>query len=154
MPLEEDARQRVVDALLELLASTFRLYLETLFAHWNVTGPGFFELHKAFRKQYELLFENTDRIAERIRALGVVLELESAPEAITGERDAKKLCKALAKSHHAAADQAREVYEVAEEAGDVGTGMLLEELALAHEKAAWMLDAYVGSNLTEEPAET
>jgi starvation-inducible DNA-binding protein len=38
-------------------------------AHWNIEGPDFFELHKAFEKQYEEFLEAVDEIAERIRAL-------------------------------------------------------------------------------------
>jgi DNA-binding ferritin-like protein len=38
-------------------------------AHWNIEGPDFFEIHTAFEKQYEELFEVVDEIAERIRAL-------------------------------------------------------------------------------------
>lgn len=154
MPLDKDARSSVVDALLVHLAATFRLYLETQFAHWNVQGPGFFELHRAFRKQYERLLEDVDRIAERVRALGATLELEDPPEALTGESDAKKLCKSLADAHAVAGDGAREAHGIATEAGDVASAMLLEELALCREKEAWQLRAYLGDSLTAEPAET
>lgn len=59
----------MVDALNQVLADSYALMAMTHTAHWNVEGPDFFELHKAFQKQYEDLFEAIDEIAERIRAL-------------------------------------------------------------------------------------
>ena len=154
MPLDQDARSRIVDALLTQLAVTFSLYLETQFAYWNVTGLSFFELHRAFRKQNRRLLKDIDRIAERIRALDVTIEMEQAMEAPGGEMGAEKLCKALADGHAAAADGAREAYAVAEEAGDVATAMLFEDLAFYREKEAWHLRAYYDASLTEAPAQS
>ena len=106
MPLDQDARSRMVDALLAHLGLTFRLYLETQFAHWNVQGPGFFELHRAFRKQYRRLLGDVDRIAKRIRALDTTLEMGEV-DVMDVETDPEKLCKSLADAHAAAADGAR-----------------------------------------------
>jgi starvation-inducible DNA-binding protein len=130
----------MVDTLLELLESTFDLYIAATLAHWNVQGPGFFELHKAFRKLYERRQEDLDRIAERVRALGDTIKLlgdEMQPEV-----DGAKLCRALLDAHEKAAKRTKEACKEAEEAGDVGTSMLLEELVHCLEKDAWMLRSY------------
>jgi len=50
------------------------LYVKTRNYHWNVTGPHFHELHKAFEAQYQALEGEIDEIAERGRALGVKAE--------------------------------------------------------------------------------
>src|SRR5688572_16504378 len=59
----------VVRALNLLLADSYALMANTHYAHWNVEGPGFFALHKAFEHHYEELFKAIDEIAERVRAL-------------------------------------------------------------------------------------
>jgi DNA-binding ferritin-like protein len=45
MVADKDA-QRVADALSNVLADTFVLYLKTHNFHWNVTGPMFHTLHQ------------------------------------------------------------------------------------------------------------
>lgn len=40
------------------------------YAHWNVKGTGFFPAHKLFDKIYDGVVDATDRIGERITALG------------------------------------------------------------------------------------
>jgi hypothetical protein len=59
----------LVDALNLALADSYALMALTHLAHWNIEGPGFFSLHKAFQEQYENLFEAVDEVAERVRAL-------------------------------------------------------------------------------------
>src|SRR5919197_211321 len=71
LPMVEDKDgQRVADALSNVLADTFVLYLKTHNFHWNVTGPMFQTLHSMFEEQYNELWTAGDLIAERIRALG------------------------------------------------------------------------------------
>ena len=77
-----------------------------------------------------------------------------APPGSTTDRPGEYQAGALGDAHAAVADGAREAYEVAEEAGDVASASLFEELALCREKDAWHLRAYCGASLTEEPAET
>src|SRR5580698_6977116 len=60
---------RLVEVLNLVLADSYALMALTHLAHWNVEGPGFFALHKAFEEQYENLFEAVDEVAERVRAL-------------------------------------------------------------------------------------
>src|SRR5574338_1515803 len=68
---DQDA-QRVADALSNVLADTFILYLKTHNFHWNVTGPMFRPLHEMFEEQYNELWLAVDAIAERIRSLGYI----------------------------------------------------------------------------------
>src|ERR1051325_4110968 len=71
LPVAKDKDvQRVADALSNVLADTFILYLKTHNYHWNVTGPMFHTLHLMFEEQYRELWAAGDEIAERIRALG------------------------------------------------------------------------------------
>src|SRR4029450_8867139 len=59
----------VIEGLQTVLADSYQLMALTHLAHWNVEGPGFFQLHEAFEHQYEDLFHAIDDIAERVRAL-------------------------------------------------------------------------------------
>src|SRR5689334_11310354 len=68
--IEDKDAQRVADALSNVLADTFILYLKTHNFHWNVTGPMFHTLHQMFEEQYNELWLAVDAVAERIRSLG------------------------------------------------------------------------------------
>src|SRR4029078_4179106 len=65
-----DDTQKVVEALSNVLADTFTLYLKTHNFHWNVVGPLFHTLHLMFEEHYNEPWLASDAIAERIRALG------------------------------------------------------------------------------------
>ena len=62
--------QSIVNALKDVLADSYTLYLKTQNYHWNVEGPHFKTLHLLFEEQYTDLATAVDDVAERIRALG------------------------------------------------------------------------------------
>ena len=68
--ISDKDRAAIAQGLSRLLADTYTLYLTTHNFHWNVTGPMFNTLHTMFMGQYTELWNSTDVIAERIRALG------------------------------------------------------------------------------------
>ena len=68
--IERQDRAAIAEGLSRVLADTYTLYLTTHNFHWNVTGPHFNSLHAMFMDQYTELWNATDVIAERIRALG------------------------------------------------------------------------------------
>lgn len=139
-------RTAIADGLSRVLADSYTLYLKTHNFHWNVTGPLFNTLHTMFETQYTELAAAVDEVAERIRALG-----EPAPGSYaqfggltsiseeTGQPPAEEMIRQLAKGHEAVARTAREVFPVAEKAGDEPTADLLIQRMQVHEKAAWML---------------
>ena len=53
-----------------ILASLLDLRQRTHAAHWMVSGPNFYGLHKMFEDQYNKLLELADRVAEHMRTLG------------------------------------------------------------------------------------
>ena len=63
------SNQPVIKGLYTVLADTYALTIKTHNYHWNVEGPGFASLHQLFENQYNELFEATDVLAERMRAL-------------------------------------------------------------------------------------
>ena len=69
--IDPEQRREVADAMSNVLADAYRLYINTQGLHWNAEGPLFFSLHKLTESQYQELAESIDDVAERIRALGL-----------------------------------------------------------------------------------
>jgi starvation-inducible DNA-binding protein len=149
MVVDKDG-QRVADALSNVLADTFILYLKTQNFHWNVTGPMFHTLHQMFEEQYNELWLAVDAIAERMRALGFVAPgsygeftkltyLQESPVA----RNAGEMIAELLRDHETVARTTRSALAAARTAVDAPTEDLLTQRLSGHEKAAWMLRSLV-----------
>jgi len=146
--LEGKDRKRLAELLEHALADTYVLYTKVQGVHWNVSGPGFYSIHKMTEEQYENLADSIDELAERIRAIGFLapsrlqrfLELTSIEEA---GRDVKPaaMVETLAKDHQAVAKRLREAVKEADEVDDVFTADMLTTRIGHHEKFAWMLRA-------------
>ena len=144
--IPEGQRVEIAQGLSRLLADTFTLYLRTHYFHWNVTGPMFNTLHLMFETQYTELWNATDDIAERIRALDEIApgtyhqfkklssltDVEEAPPA-------KKMIAELLEGHETVARTARSVFPAAEKGSDEATIDMLTQRIQTHEKTAWML---------------
>jgi len=138
--------QKVGEALSNVLADTFTLYLKTHNFHWNVVGPMFHTLHMMFEEQYNELWLAGDAIAERIRAVGCTapgsyrefskLTYLREPEA---PPSATEMIGELLRDHETCARTARWALSIARTAVDAPTEDLLTQRLIAHEKAAWML---------------
>ena len=136
----------VVEALKNVLANSYSLYLKTQNYHWNIESPNFKALHVLFEEQYTDLAKAIDTIAELIRALG-----EKAPgtfdayikrSSITpGDENAS----AQTMLEELLADQLTlqkilgQALTAAQQEGDeVVVGFVTDRLTV-HRKAAWML---------------
>ena len=138
--------QKVGEALSNVLADTFTLYLKTHNFHWNVVGPLFHTLHLMFEEQYNELWLAGDAIAERIRAIGCTapgsyrefskLTYLRESEAVLS---ATEMIAELLRDHETSARTARWAFSVARTAAGAPTEELLTQRLIAHEKAAWML---------------
>lgn len=140
----------VVDALNLVLADSYALMALTHQAHWNVEGPDFFSLHKAFQSQYEDLFEAIDEIAERVRALdayavGGLSRLAKLAEMdeFTAPLPQKDFVAGLIVAHEKLVEDAVKARDLCGEAGDLETQDLLIGRIAWHQKTAWMLKSYL-----------
>lgn len=148
MTTELNQKTELANALSKLLADTYTLYLKTHNYHWNVTGPQFHSLHLLFEGQYNELALAVDDIAERIRTLGfpapgsyaAFSKLASLEEA-TGTPEAAEMVKDLAADQAIVIKTLKQVWALANDAGDEGTIDLLSGRLSVHEKTAWMLNA-------------
>jgi starvation-inducible DNA-binding protein len=144
--ISETDREAIATGLSRLLADSYTLYLKTHNYHWNVTGPLFNTLHQMFEAQYTELATAVDEIAERIRALGhrapgsykefaALTSIVEDTEAPSAER----MIEQLVIGQETVVRTARDVFPVADEAGDEPTADLLTQRMNLHEKNAWML---------------
>jgi len=149
--IAESDRFSIADALSQLLADSYTLYLKTHNYHWNVTGPHFGALHALFETQYTDLALAVDAVAERIRALGhrapgSYAEFSARTdlyEATTEPVTAMEMVAALATDHQMVARAAARVISVANAGGDEPTAGLATTRQEVHEKAAWMLRSFL-----------
>lgn len=138
------------EALSRLLADSYTLYLKTHNFHWNVTGPMFTTLHTLFETQYTELALAVDEIAERIRALGAkapgsyreFAELSRVADA-EGSPSAQDMIDELVGDLDTVVQGAKEVFEVAEAAGDQASADLAVRRMDISEKNAWMLRSHL-----------
>jgi starvation-inducible DNA-binding protein len=145
--ISPDDRSAIAAGLSALLADTYTLYLTTHNFHWNVTGPMFNTLHMMFMTQYTELWNAVDPIAERIRSLGHTApgsyaqfnSLASIPDAPASPPKALDMVRILVSGHEAVARTARELFPLADKAGDEPTADLLTQRLTMHEQTAWML---------------
>ncbi|MBA2560404.1 MAG: DNA starvation/stationary phase protection protein [Propionibacteriales bacterium] len=149
--IADSDRSSIADALSQLLADSYTLYLKTHNYHWNVTGPHFGALHAMFETQYTDLALAVDALAERIRALGhrapgsyaeFSVRTEVA-EATIEPTKAMEMVAALATDHQMVARAAARVISVANSGGDEPTAGLATTRQEVHEKAAWMLRSFL-----------
>ena len=143
-------RSDMAENLSEILAATYKLTIKSHIYHWNVVGPLFRSLHLLTEEHYNELFEATDTIAERIRAIGF-LAPEKMGDISAFSPDAKAISALSAEDmihdlisdHEAAVRAMRKAGEKAGDAGDLVTEDMLTARLTFHEKALWMLRAIV-----------
>ena len=138
--------KEITQGLTQVLADTFVLYLKTHSFHWNVEGPNFHSLHELFEEQYTELWEATDELAERIRALGeyapngwAEMNKHAKLEEAGQLPDWKGMLQALEEDNRTIVDNIYPVLRLAEDAGDEATVDMLIERTQVHEQVAWML---------------
>jgi len=142
----------ITELLSHVLSDAVVLYTKTRKFHWNVSGNSFMELHKLFEKQYKILEEAIDEIAERINKLGAktpgtmqefigMASLKEAPGKYPSQKD---MIRELLKDHEAVIIQLRKfIGDCDEKYGDIGTSDFLTDLLKEHETIAWTLRRYL-----------
>jgi starvation-inducible DNA-binding protein len=141
---------RLVEGLNQVLADSYALMALSHAAHWNVEGPAFFSLHKAFEEQYENLFEAIDEIAERVRALdayapgGLSAFVKTAGmDEFKAPMPQKDYVAGLIMAHEKALDDATGTRELAAELNDLETQDLMIKRITWHQKTVWMLKSFL-----------
>lgn len=143
----------VTQALQDVLASTYGLYLATHNYHWNVEGSNFVSLHKLFEGQYTELFEAIDAIAERIRSLGDyalpfegdnILQISKMTSNSLNKEDnandrADRMVNNLIALNEAVINHCQAAKNICRDVKDDETENMIVERVTIHQKAIWML---------------
>ncbi len=140
----------VTTKLRVFVADTLALTLKTQAFHWNMTGSNFIGLHKLTEEQYGELFQATDDLAERLRALKcsapvglgdihATTSIDDAPQS----PDTETAVKVLEEDHVAMASRAKDIALAADESEDVVTHDMLVKRMEYHQKSAWLLRSHV-----------
>jgi starvation-inducible DNA-binding protein len=147
----ENNRQAIIALLNARLADSTDLRTQVKWAHWNVKGMHFIQLHELFDSVASHLEEQTDSIAERVTTLGGVANgtvREAAAksglkEADLAASDGASMLKFLVHNvaHHANA--LREAVQESDDLGDPITCDLFTTLTRELDKDLWFLEAHV-----------
>ena len=149
----ENNRQALIALLSARLADSSDLYSQVKWAHWNLKGMHFIQLHLLFDSVAGHLLEQTDTIAERITTLGGVAHgtvRETAArsglrEADLTASDGASMLKFLV---HNVAHHANAMRTAVQESGDLGdaiTADLFTQLTRELDKDLWFLEAHTQS---------
>ncbi|HEY9778388.1 MAG TPA: DNA starvation/stationary phase protection protein Dps [Planktothrix sp.] len=149
--LPVETRKKAIDLLNKSLAATVDIWTQTKFAHWNVKGQNFYQLHLLFDEIAGELYEYIDLQAERVTTLGgtalgtLRMAAENTPlkeynvEAVDGSEHLPALADQLA----AFAKLAREGIATADDLDDADTADLYTEISRKVDMRLWFLDAHM-----------
>ena len=149
--LSAKSRAQLVDLLNQSVADTFDLYSQVKYAHWNVKGHQFYQLHLLFDEIASELLEYVDELAERVTALGgtafgtvrscaVTSRLEEYPTDILEGLDH---IAALAERFAAYGQFLREDIDKSDDLGDADTADLYTGISRTADKRLWFLEAHL-----------
>jgi starvation-inducible DNA-binding protein len=141
--------EQLIEQMKVILGTNFGLYFKAHTFHWNVEGPNFAEYHGFLGTFYEAVFDQTDSIAEHIRALGSyapttlarmmelskVVDLVAIPSPLIMMSD-------LANDNDKYIMELRTGIALADAADEPAVGNFLQDILDAHQKHGWMLKSF------------
>lgn len=154
--LPADARRESCQLLNEILADTTILYSLYKKAHWNVSGPTFYQLHLLFDKHAAEQLELVDLLAERVQTLGgiaagdprQIAELTNIERAPDGAEDVPAMITRLLQAHETVINETRDAIEATEKSKDWGSNdLLMSDVLRRNELQVW----FVGEHLVDVP---
>ncbi len=149
--LSDDVKKGVVEEMSKTLAASLDTYTQAKFAHWNVKGLNFYQLHLVFDDVAKTIFKQIDPIAERITQLGGVANgtvRQSAAsseipsynvDAINGTEHLTALADSLGKY----CALMREVSEKIDDLGDKPSADFFNQLIVDAEEELYFLESHM-----------
>lgn len=142
--------QELAVNLNDLLANFQQYYLNLRGIHWNITGKRFFDLHEKFEELYVDANAKVDEIAERILTLGgtplhTFEEYTATAKVPVGKNITKDdaAINLIVESLTELLKIERKIFELTEEAADVGTNSMISDFITEQEKTVWMMKAWL-----------
>jgi|SRR5271165_2230781 len=146
----ESNRQALTTLLNLRLADVSDLHSQVKWAHWNVKGKDFYQLHLLFDSIAEHLEEHVDTIAERITSLGGVANgtvreaaaKSSIKEADLSASDGPEMLKFLVANVGFVANALRQAVNESDDLDDAITSDLFTTMTRELDKDLWFLEAH------------
>ena len=141
--------EQLIEQMKIILGTNFGLYFKAHTFHWNVEGPNFAEYHGFLGNFYDSVFDQTDSIAEHIRALGSytptslsrMIELSKIDE-LSAIPSPLIMMSELAQDNDKYIMELRAGIAIADAADEPAVGNFLQDILDAHQKHGWMLKSF------------
>lgn len=151
-------RSQVNTLLNQSLATAIDLKTQIEYAHWNVKGKDFYQLHLLFDEIATEVEEFIDLIAERITALGgealgtarIAARASELPEYPLDAVDGTEHIIALSDRLAIYAITLRKNIEKTNDLGDMDTNDILIEISRAIDKRLWFLEAHLQTSFPNQ----
>ena len=145
--LKADAVEKITEALNQLLADVFALYVKTKNFHWHMSGPHFRDYHLLLDEHGEQIFAVTDPLAERVRkiggttlhSIGEISRLQSVKDNDADFVSPQEMLAELHEDNKQFAANLRKAHTLCDDNDDIGTASLLEDWIDETERRAWFL---------------
>lgn len=141
--------EQLIEQMKVILGTNFGLYFKAHTFHWNVEGPDFAQYHGFLGDFYEAVFDQTDTIAEHIRALNSytptslarMIELSKVNDLIAIPSPLIMMSE-LANDNDKYIIELRAGIALADAADEPAVGNFLQDILDAHQKHGWMLRSF------------
>lgn len=155
--LSDETKKKVVEVMQERLAEALDMYSQAKFAHWNVKGVNFYQLHLVFDSVADNIFPQIDEIAERLTQLGGVANgtvRQSAAASHIPEYDTSLVAgmdhvNALANALGCYCESLREASDKIDDAGDEPTSDFFKQLVVEAEEQLYFLESHLEAGNVE-----
>jgi len=141
--------EQLIEQMKIILGTNFGLYFKAHSFHWNVEGPNFAEYHNFLGAYYAAVYEQTDAIAEHIRALNSYAPTTLVRmNELSKVQDVNAIPSALIMMSELSQDNDRYITELrtgialADAADEPAVGNFLQDILDAHQKHGWMLKSF------------
>ena len=149
--LPDDVKQKVVEKMQVTLASASDMYSQAKFAHWNVKGDNFYQLHLVFDHVAKVMGKQADPIAERMTQLGGVANGTNRQSAAASILPEYKIDVEAGMDHVAALADSLGVYTAClrnasneiDEIGDGPTSDFYNQLIVDAEEQLYFLESHL-----------
>lgn len=147
----DSQKTKVLANNLNTLLANFQIYYQNLRGiHWNIKGKRFFDLHEKFEELYVDANAKVDEIAERILTLGgtplhTFEDYTATAKVPVGKNITKDdaAINLIVESLTELLKIERKIFELTEEAADVGTNSMISDFITEQEKTVWMMKAWL-----------
>ena len=149
--LPDDVKEKVVGLMNVTLAASLDMYSQAKYAHWNVKGVNFYQLHLVFDAVAKTIGKQVDPIAERITQLGgtaqgtVRMSAATSPiapynvQSLSGPQHLEALANALGTY----CKELRNASDKIEDAGDGPTSDFYNQLIVDAEEELYFLESHL-----------